>query len=673
MKKKTQTAIALTLSAVLLGSCLAGCAKKEEDDAAKPVQSDAAVSQAQALLTSHGTEEGKEETVYVITNASGQAQKTIVSGWLKNPEEKAELTDTADLEDLENVKGEEGYTDNGDGTVTWQANGSDIYYQGNSSQQLPITTDIAYTLDGKTVTPEELAGASGHLTMTFTYQNHTAAMRMVKGEEVTLYQPFVVVSGVMLDNDKVSDVTVTNGKIINTGDQTVVVGLALPGWEESLGLTDMTDQDGKPLDLDIPQSVEITAEVTDFSLLTAITIMGNSLFNDMDLDSVDNLDDLESALQDLTSASAQLVEGTTALRDGIETLSDGASQLSAGANQLDAGIGTLQSKASALPSGVSSLTSGATKIRTALTEDMTNGVSSLSSGAATMAEKLKSNDAENPGIYEGAAGIYAGAGQIGQAASQVQQGLEALPDKLAQAKGGLDGASQCTQGAEGLLQALAADESLTQEQRDSVNSALSLLANADGAISATAAGLDGVSLDEANTALSGIIAGSQSIQSGANSIMTGAESLQQGAYQLVGGTDALQEGIDTMVSGNNGNNLNAMVAGLQQMQQSGATLVAGVNELKNGSAKLSGGADDLVSGVDQLLAGAQELMDGMTQFDREGIQKLSDLWEGDFDQLLQRLRALQAYGKEYTSFAGQGQSDMPSTVKFICRSQSIGE
>ena len=61
-------------------------------------------------------EEGKEETVYVITGADGSVEKTIVSVWLKNPEEAATLSDHAELTDIKNVKGDETYTDDGKGT-----------------------------------------------------------------------------------------------------------------------------------------------------------------------------------------------------------------------------------------------------------------------------------------------------------------------------------------------------------------------------------------------------------------------------------------------------------------------------------------------------------------------------------------------------------------------------
>ncbi|MBR1781624.1 MAG: hypothetical protein IJ751_09520, partial [Oscillospiraceae bacterium] len=213
--KHLKQILALGLSGALLLGCLTGCGQAasaetslDGDAASEAAQISAA---AESLLRSHGSTEGKEETVYVVADPTGAVTETIVSAWLKNPEGKATLADSAELSDIENVKGDETYTQGADGTLTWQADGSDIYYQGKTDRELPVTTHIAYTLDGKTVTPEELAGATGHLEITFTYTNNTAEAREVDGETVTLYQPFLVISGLVLDNDVASGVEVTNG------------------------------------------------------------------------------------------------------------------------------------------------------------------------------------------------------------------------------------------------------------------------------------------------------------------------------------------------------------------------------------------------------------------------------------------------------------------------------
>ena len=105
---------------------------------------------------------GKEETVYVIADNTGKEQKIIVSDHLINNDDKDTLEDASTLKDIENVKGDETFTQSGN-KVTWQADGNDIFYQGTSESELPVTQKLTYYLDGKEVTPEELAGKSGEV------------------------------------------------------------------------------------------------------------------------------------------------------------------------------------------------------------------------------------------------------------------------------------------------------------------------------------------------------------------------------------------------------------------------------------------------------------------------------------------------------------------------------
>ena len=67
----------------------------------------------------------KEETVYVNADASGNTTDVTVSNWLKNSNGDSTIKDKSDLQDIENVKGDETYTGSGD-SMSWQADGSDI-------------------------------------------------------------------------------------------------------------------------------------------------------------------------------------------------------------------------------------------------------------------------------------------------------------------------------------------------------------------------------------------------------------------------------------------------------------------------------------------------------------------------------------------------------------------
>ena len=127
------------------------------------------------------------------------------------------MKDQSNLKDVKNVKGDQDFTKGSGDELTWNAKGSDIYYQGTSDKQLPVDVTVTYKLNGNTVSAKELDGASGKLTMEFTYKNNTGKTKKVNGKNVTIYQPFLMVSGLLVDNDKMSNVEVTNGKVINSG------------------------------------------------------------------------------------------------------------------------------------------------------------------------------------------------------------------------------------------------------------------------------------------------------------------------------------------------------------------------------------------------------------------------------------------------------------------------
>ena len=149
---------------------------------------------------------GKDETVYVITDASGSRQEVIVSDWLKNTNGSMKITDESLLKDIENVAGNESFTQNNDGTITWNAEGKDIYYQGTTDKELPVEVNISYKLDGKDITAEELAGKKGHVVIHFDYINNTEDTVTVNGKEETVKVPFAMITGVQINQDKFSDI-----------------------------------------------------------------------------------------------------------------------------------------------------------------------------------------------------------------------------------------------------------------------------------------------------------------------------------------------------------------------------------------------------------------------------------------------------------------------------------
>lgn len=141
------------------------------------------------VAESHSSTDGKDETVYVITDGNGTKKQVIVSDWLKNKDGSAQIDDKTDLSDIENVKGYGYYTMNDDGTITWDAESSDIYYQGTTDKSLPVDVKITYWLDGNEIAPDDLAGKSGHVKIRFDYTNNQTETVKIDGKDTEIKVP----------------------------------------------------------------------------------------------------------------------------------------------------------------------------------------------------------------------------------------------------------------------------------------------------------------------------------------------------------------------------------------------------------------------------------------------------------------------------------------------------
>lgn len=362
MSKTTKKILAICLCAALClggaGMAFAQASSKKADD--QPVSAAQQAAELQQKIS-------KDETVYVLTGADGSVKKIIVSDWLKNELGSASVADKSDLSDIENVKGDESYTINGDNMTVWDAQGNDIYYQGNIQKELPVGLSVRYYLDGKSVSPEELKGKSGKVTIRFDYENRQYETVQINGVNQRIYVPFAMLTGMILDNDTFQNVQITNGKLVNDGDRTVVVGLAFPGLQENLNLS----RD----DLSIPDSVEITADVTNFSLGMTVTLACNDLFSqlgDVDLISLDST----SALDQLTGAMDQLLSGSSSLYEGLSTLLDKSGELVSGVEELAQG-------AAAIKSGADSVDDGAAQLKAGLA-DLSSGLNTLSANSESL-------------------------------------------------------------------------------------------------------------------------------------------------------------------------------------------------------------------------------------------------------------------------------------------------
>ncbi len=640
----------------------------------------------------------KQETVYVIAKADGSVEKVIVSELLRNPDNKASIDDVTDLKDIENVKSDAAYKLSGTSCV-WDAQGEDIYYQGTTDKELPVTLSIAFKLDGKTVTADEINGASGKVEITFNYTNNQKESVEIDGKKQDIYVPFLMLSGMILDNENFKNVTVSNGKIIDDGDKTIVAGFAMPGMQENLGI----DKDT----FEIPDSVTVTADATDFSLATTLTVATNDIFNHMDLSSVDTIDELEEQLDTLDSATQQLMDGSSKLYDGLETLlgkstelvngvkllADGAGKLSTGADSLYAGATQFKSKFGELNSGLAKLTSnsatlnaGAKKVFDSIIATVqsqldgsalktqlgltipkltqTDYTSQLNTLIATVqSEQVKaaikaaataqaregvaatveeSNEEITAGVTAAAknsvlVGVLKGAGIASATEENAQTIYKGLDDTT---KSRIDAAVNSQMESAEVKAKITAGIAAQKEtliNQNMATAAVQKLIN-DGVTSTVTA-----AVTQLNTA-------KDSLDS-YNEFYTGLLTYTAGVDNAASGSAQLYSAFDGIVSGS------------QQISENMKTLKDGINTLNTQTPAL-------VDGVTALRDGAQQLADGTKEFYNTGVKKLVDAVKNDIAPVVTRLKATADVSKDYQSFGGIS-DDMTGSTKFIYRTESI--
>lgn len=670
MKNRATKFISLALCAVVLFAAvgtfvfaLTGEGKESEDE-----------NQETTINASAEAETSKDETVYVLAGADGTVQKIIVSDWIKNAMAADSLEDKTELSDIENIKGDESFTLGGDNSCVWDAQGNDIYYQGNIEKELPVQMSVCYTLDGQAIAPEALAGQSGHVTIRFDYQNMQYEEVLLDGKTEKIYVPFTMLTGMLLDTEVFRNVTISNGKLINDGDRIAVVGIAFPGLQEDLAISKEK--------LDIPDYVEISADVENFEMGMTMTLATTELFGAIDSDKLD-LHELSDAMAELTDAMDQLMDGSSQLYDGLCTLleksgdlvsginklAEGAAQLKAGAESLDSGAAQLQASAAQLSSGLNtlnansgSLNGGARQVFSSLLSMANTQLSEagLSVPALTIDNYASVLDGviaslDDTAVYQAAleqvtATVNANRGMIEEKVTEtVQAQVEA--EVSAQVTAAVqETVTQAVHENEAQFRAAVIQQALgmtveeykaaieaglvTQEQQDAVNAAVEAAMQAE-----IDARMQREEIQAQINAVTQQTVGEQMQSDEIQALIASNTELQvQQAISEAMSSDAVQAQLSAAAEGAKSvialksslDSYNAFYLGLITYTSGVSSAAAGANELKTGADALKAGTSELSAGAAELLQGIQTmkdsapaLVDGITQL-RDGSMELSD-------------------------------------------------
>lgn len=144
-----------------------------------------------------------------------------------------------------------------------------------------------------------------------------------------------MLTGLILPTETFSNVMIDNGKVISDGNRNIVLGFTTPGLKESLGINEDTS-------ITLPESLEISADVTDFRMSSTFTVGLSDLFDQLNLKDISDMDSLKSSLDELEDAAMQLVDGSSQLSEGADTLGSSYGEFDAGIQTLKTGIDALQ-------------------------------------------------------------------------------------------------------------------------------------------------------------------------------------------------------------------------------------------------------------------------------------------------------------------------------------------
>ena len=649
----------------------------------------------------------KDETVYSKLDNEGKNYKTIVSTHIENKENAELINDISDLLNVKNTSSDATYTQDGNKFV-WNANKSDIYYQGETSKELPIECKIKYELEGKEVSANEIAGKSGKVKVTVQYTNKEERTVDVNGKKVKMYVPFVVVAGTIIENENARNIEVSSGKVIDDGTKSVVIGMAMPGLQESFGLSKN--------DVEIPSDVEITMDATNFETSSIISYVTPKVLEEDDLKIFDKLDDVYGQVNTLQKSMNKI-------QDGANTLADGTTELANGANTLKDGVTTAYNGAQTISSEVAKSTQSLKNDKTEaldkatletikkqaaesskLTEEQKTQIKAQAQTSSVLTEAQKSQI-----TAQAKAKAVLSETQKSQITAQAKQSAvltQAQKDAItAQAKQ----SAVLTQAQKDTITAQAKQSAvLTEKQKVAIISNAQksyptplteiekavIIATAQSTATQTAVttalttaqstatqtavttALTTAQNTATTTAVATALTTAQQIAT-QTAVTTALETAQQIATQTAvttalttaqstATTTAMQT--STTVARQVGNQ--AKKTFTNQVVSQMNTLGNGLKELTSGLSQLNEGASTLANGTTQVNEGANTLAEGIKTFNEEGIKKICNYINGDVKNLTSRVEKLTDLSKEYNNFTmldGKNSGE----VKFIMIADAV--
>ncbi|MCR4955530.1 MAG: hypothetical protein K6A30_02480 [Lachnospiraceae bacterium] len=555
---------AIILTAAMSCSLLAGCGATSTTEAATDKTTEVKEETTTKKVDAKGSGNvNKSETVYVNADAEGNVKDITVSDWLKNNKKYETVTDETTMSDVTVIKGSDSVDQSGN-SLTFKANGNDVHYRGtvDKNATLPVGVSITYTLDGKKISADELKGATGHLKAHIEYTNNSSYTAKIAGKKKEIKIPFAATTIMVLSSDKVKNMDIDNGKILENGDTSIVAAYGFPGINESYDLDEGVFTD----------TVDFEADVEDYSTDMMMTFVTDEPFASSDLDDAIDLETVTDSLSEVTNTSVKGIKGIhnvddledflddlqkdcDKLTDGAKKLNDGSKDLENGAKELSDNYKVFNSKLAILTDGIASAKDGGQKLASNM-KTASNSSKKLATGAKQVSDGVSQLSTSMTGMYKTIAStISENEGKM----AQLKQGMAAAPA-----------------GSETYMTYYA-----QYNQLAGANAALTNIKK---------------QMDQAKLAdnLAALTSGAKQVSDGTNSLSSGLGKLYTGTNTLVSGLNDLGSGSDKIQSASD-----KIYSGTKELHKGTVKLHDGTKELKKGTSKLEGSfSGDLSTLVD---------------------------------------------------------------------------
>lgn len=604
----------------------------------------------------------KDETVYTILKKDGTVEKNIVSEWLSGDGSLDKINDKSILKDIKNVKGDEKPTIDGE-KVTWDTSKEDLYYQGKTDKQLPITTDIEYELNGRSVTADEIKGQSGKVKITIRLKNNESRNVKIAGENRTVYVPFITATEILMPRENFKNIKTSAGKTVDDGKTSSITAISSPGLEASL---DMGGDYSEIFDK-ISSTITIEADTNDFKVPEVMIAATSDMSSLEDIDSDSDLGDITSMIDKLKDAGKELLNGTEQLYNGTTELATNYEKFDAGTQTLSGGIQTLTNGVGLIGRNVPMLNQGAQKLMNGI-ERLSAGQDKFTTGVSMYVENTGNLYNAYSDIDNGIKNAAAGAEQLSSALSNAGSaggGLSELSGSISKNKelaSGMESAANTILGDENaseeskaaakkIIELSQASQSISSKQESAIGGAESSLSSAKSGLSEAAG-----AAKQLSAGLSQLSAGSSQYSSKFAQLVDAGKTLEENSGKLDGSTDKLYEGSQQLYNGTT------------QLQDGTTKLVSGGEELRKGSDKLATSSKQILAGTKKLQGGSKQLYDGVKKANDEVTSEVSSKTGkiDDIERLVDTKDVLLDLANDYDNYAGIGE-DMNGDVKFIMK------